>query len=199
MENCFLEAVQKRRSIYGLNEKLPFSDEHLIKIIETAVKNAPSAFNSQSSRVVILLGENNGKFWKIVEEALARIAAIENFAATKKKIQSFAGGHGTILFFEDEDVVRELQKKFEEYKDNFPIYSQQANGMLQYMIWTLLAENDIGASLQHYNPIIDQQVKQTWNLPENWKLIAQMPFGNITQNAGEKSFLPLEDRIKVFY
>ncbi|NFV72581.1 nitroreductase, partial [Clostridium botulinum] len=34
-----------------------------------------------------------------------------------------------------------------------------------------------GASLQHYNELIEEDVKKEWNIPNNWKLIAQMPFG----------------------
>jgi predicted oxidoreductase (fatty acid repression mutant protein) len=56
----------------------------------------------------------------------------------------------------------------------------------------------LGASLQHYNPIIDEAVKKQWNLPADWELIAQMPFGKPTAAAGEKQFLPLEDRVKIF-
>ena len=49
---------------------------------------------------------------------------------------------------------------------------------------------------QHYNPLIDDEVKTEWNVPANWKLIAQMPFGNPTAAPGEKEFQPLEERVK---
>jgi predicted oxidoreductase (fatty acid repression mutant protein) len=41
-------------------------------------------------------------------------------------------------------------------------------------------------------------VKKEWRIPDAWKLIAQMPFGKPTAPAGEKSFMPLEDRVPVF-
>ncbi|PFY14456.1 nitroreductase, partial [Bacillus toyonensis] len=47
-----------------------------------------------------------------------------------------------------------------------------------------------------YNPLIDDEVKQEWNVLANWKLIAQMPFGNPTATPGEKEFQPLEERVK---
>ena len=56
----------------------------------------------------------------------------------------------------------------------------------------------LGASLQHYNPLIDEEVKKQWSIPPNWKLIAEMPFGNPTVAAGEKEFQPIEMRVKVF-
>lgn len=49
--------------------------------------------------------------------------------------------------------------------------------MLQLFVWTALENEGLDASLQHYNPIIDEEVKKQWNIPESWKLIVQMPFG----------------------
>ncbi|MEI2470754.1 nitroreductase, partial [Peribacillus frigoritolerans] len=65
--------------------------------------------------------------------------------------------------------------------------------MLQYAIWMTLTAEGIGASLQHYNPIIDEEVIKTWDLPGKWSLIAQMPFGEPNEQPGEKTYLPFED------
>lgn len=54
-------------------------------------------------------------------------------------------------------------------------------GMLQLSIWTGLRELNIGASLQHYNPVIDSMVKEMFNVDDKWILNAQMPFGNILE------------------
>ena len=45
----FLEAVQKRRSIYSLEKSSPISDERIEELLKEAVKNLPSSFNMQSS------------------------------------------------------------------------------------------------------------------------------------------------------
>ncbi|GIP37005.1 hypothetical protein J31TS4_02850 [Paenibacillus sp. J31TS4] len=91
-----------------------------------------------------------------------------------------------------------LQEQFPSYKDNFPVWSQQSNGMLQFVVWTSLELEGLGASLQHYNPLIDEKVAAEWNLPESWKLIAQMPFGKPTAEPGEKEFKPLHSRLQIF-
>ena len=70
--------------------------------------------------------------------------------------------------------------------------------MHQYAIWTALASLNIGASLQHYNPIIDEDVDSTWNIDPEWNLVAQLVFGGIEQPAGEKEFAPVDSRLKVF-
>ena len=133
------------------------------------------------TRIVLLLGDEHKKLWKIVKETLkARISA-EAFAKTEAKIDGcFASGHGTVLYFEDTSVVKKLQEAFPSYKDNFPTWSQHTSAMPQFAIWTMLEDMGLGASLQHYNPLIDDEVRRTWNLPDNWMMIAQMPFGTPT-------------------
>ncbi|MGR4029005.1 nitroreductase family protein, partial [Bacillus sp. ZZQ-131] len=94
--------------------------------------------------------------------------------------------------------VEGLQANFALYKDNFPTWSQQSSGMLQFAIWTALEIEGFGATLQHYNPLIDEEVRKEWDVPENWKLTAQMPFGKPVVQAGEKEFQPLENRVKIY-
>ncbi len=194
----FLKTVSNRRSFYAINDQSPLSETEITALIETAVKYCPSAFNSQSGRVIILFGREHRRLWNIVEEALQKVTPPERFPATKEKIQAFRNGYGSVLYFEDQETVTGLQQKFPLYQDKFPLWSEQSNGMLQFIVWTALENRGLGASLQHYNPLIDQAVQQTWKLPESWKLIAQMPFGGIVQKPEPKTFLPLETRVKVF-
>ncbi|MBE6444348.1 MAG: nitroreductase family protein [Alphaproteobacteria bacterium] len=189
---------QKRRSIYALGSSISLSDNQLEKLIGECIKQAPSAFNSQSGRVALLLGNEHQKLWQIVLDTLSQITPPERFNTTKIKISSFSAGYGTILFFEDDDVIQKLQTDFPLYKDAFPSFSCQSSGMLQYMVWTALAAKNIGASLQHYNPLIDNEVKETWQIPSSWRLISQMPFGKIEAIADEKDFEPLTNRFKIF-
>lgn len=194
----FYTALENRRSYYGISKESVISDEKIQDVVNRAVKHAPSAFNSQTSRAVVLLGEHHNKLWDITKEALRKIVSEDQFAATEEKMNAFRNGYGTIMFFEDQSVIETYQKDFAPYKDKFPEWSQQASGMLQFIVWTALESEGLGASLQHYNPIIDDEVRKEWNIPANWRLIAELPFGNPTVQPGEKTFQPLEDRIKVF-
>jgi predicted oxidoreductase (fatty acid repression mutant protein) len=45
-----------------------------------------------------------------------------------------------------------MQKQFEPYAQDFPVWANQANGMLQIILWTALREQGIGANIQHDNP-----------------------------------------------
>ena len=191
--------AEKRRSIYALSNQLPVSNDEIVKLVEHAVLHTPSAFNSQSTRIVLLFGEDHKKLWDITEETLKVIVGDdEKFQGTKDKIAGFRAGAGTVLFFEDKGVVRNMQEAASLYADKFPIWAHQTSAMHQYVIWTALASLDIGANLQHYNPVIDQRVADAWDIADDWELNAQMVFGAIEQPAGDKAFQPLDKRMKVF-
>jgi predicted oxidoreductase (fatty acid repression mutant protein) len=70
--------------------------------------------------------------------------------------------------------------------------------MHQFAVWTMLEEAGFGASLQHYNPLIDAEVAATWGIDPHWKLMAEMPFGKPTATPGKKEFQPLEKRLLSF-
>lgn len=192
-------AVEKRRSYYALSNESPISDKEIKEIIDFAVLNVPSSFNSQSTRVVLLLGDSHRKLWQIVKDVLQKKISEEAFVATEKKIDgAFASGYGTVLFYEDEAVVEGLQQAFPSYEDNFPVWSHHTSAMHQFAIWTLLEEAGLGASLQHYNPIIDEEVAKAFNLNPKWRLIAQMPFGKPIGEPNRKEYQPLDGRVVVF-
>lgn len=199
MARDFIAAIKHRRTYYALESKSPVSDEKIIEILDTAIMHVPSAFNSQSTRIVLLLGANHERLWNIVKETLRERVPAEAFRKTEEKINhSFASGYGTVLFFEDMEVVKNLQARFPTYAANFPDWSQQTSGMHQFAVWTMLEDAGLGASLQHYNPLIDEAVAKEWNMNPNWKLIAEMPFGTPVGKPGEKTFAPLTERILIF-
>lgn len=202
MVNQFLEAAKKRRSIFALDKEIKVSKEEIVETIEEAVKYAPSAFNSQTARTVILFGAAHEKLWGtggIAEKAIRKVLPEgQSFDPTAKKLDSFNAGAGTILYFEDVSIVKNLQTQFPLYADNFPVWSEHSTGIVQFAVWTALSEIGIGGSLQHYNPLIDDAVRSEFKISESWVLKAQQPFGNIAAPAGEKTFTPIEERVKVF-
>lgn len=195
---AFLEQIKQRRSIYSIGKNVSLDQAEVEQIIKDAVKHSPSSFNSQTSRVVILFGQSHDTFWHIVRETLRDLVSADAFEATNNKINSFAAGYGTALFYEDQDIVKSMQEQFALYADNFPVWSEHSSAIAQFATWTALAEHNIGASLQHYNPIIDEEVARTFEIPSNWKLRAQLVFGSIEAPAGEKPFMDDAERFKTF-
>jgi len=197
MSKNFSQAMEERRSIYGICSESTISNERIVEIVKNSTKYVPTAFNSQSTRIGILFGDKHKKLWSIVMETLKKLVPPENFPATEEKINGFAAGCGTLLFFDDKSVTQGLADKFVAYKDNFPVWAEQANGMLQFAIWTQLEAEGLGVNIQHYNPIIDAAVKKEFNIPEDWRLIAEMPFGNPVALPGEKEFMSIDERVFV--
>lgn len=194
----FLTLMKERRSFYELNDNTKVTQKQIMNVIERCVYEAPSAFNSQSPRIVVLFGGSSKKFWKLTMDSLRKVVPPEKFGSTEEKINSFMQGVGTVLFYEDDKITQALQEKFPTYHDKFPQWAEHNNAILQYMVWTALTELGLGANLQHYNPLIDEAVAEAFGISSNWRLIAQLNFGAVVQPANEKAHEPLRDRIKVF-
>ncbi|MCO6518594.1 MULTISPECIES: nitroreductase family protein [Snodgrassella] len=198
MKNTLIEAIEKRRTQYTLGKNVSQTHEQITALIEEAVKLSPSAFNSQSSRVVILFAQQSEKFWQIVMNELRAIVPADKFAPTETKINSFAAGIGTVLFYEDQQTIASLQQQYPSYAEQFPIWSEQGSGIAQFAVWSALANANIGASLQHYNPLPDAAAAKEWQIPNSWKLRAMMPFGSNEAPFSEKTFIDDTERFKVF-
>lgn len=199
MQRNFKEALQHRRSYYSLGSEMMVGRDEVEEMVAFALTHVPSAFNSQSSRIVLLMGKAHHRFWQIVKETLQAQIPPEVFVKTAQKIdQSFASGYGTLLFWEDQRVVEAMTHKFTLYAEYFPKWSQQTSAMHQLALWCMLEDRGLGASLQHYNPLVDEAVRQEWDLPSSWELVAQMPFGYPLTMPAAKSSQPVAGRMRVY-
>ncbi|KAF7538889.1 hypothetical protein G7Z17_g12548 [Cylindrodendrum hubeiense] len=196
--DLLVQLAKNRRSYYPLTKELPISNARVQEIINDATLQTPSSFNNQSNRVAVLFGAEHEKLWDITADALKPLVPADGWAATEQKINLFKGAAGTVLFFADQTVVEDFQAKFAPYADKFPHWAAQSAAIQQFITWTGLEAEGLGANLQHYNPLIDAKVAETWKIPATWKLDAQLVFGGKTGEAGEKTFQPLEERVKVF-
>ena len=57
-------------------------------------------------------------------------------------------------------------------------------------------EAGLGASLQHYSPVVDAAAAAAFNVPDSWTLRAQMPFGSHEGALAEKTFIADDLRFK---
>ena len=194
-ERNFYEAVAHRRTNYALGKNIPVTEVEIIDTVEKVTKEVPSAFNMQSGRVIIALGKKHDAVWNIVMETLRKIVPADKFAPTEAKVKGFAAAYGTLLYFEETNTVKKLQEQFPGYAANFPIWSSQGNGMLQFALWTALTDLGLGVNIQHYNPIIDDAIKKEFDVPDSWTLVAQMPFGEATADPKPIEKLPIGERV----
>ncbi|KAI1500537.1 Nitroreductase-like protein [Biscogniauxia marginata] len=196
--NSVLDLIKNRRTYYALNKTLPVSASRIQEIVEEAIQQVPSSFNSQSNRVVILFGAEHDKFWNLTTEILKGIVEPANWQATADRQALFQNAAGTILFFEDQTVVADFQQKFALYKAQFPTWATQSDAMLQFALWTALEAEGLGANLQHYNPLVDERVQAEWKVPASWQLNAQLVFGGRAAEPGPKESADVKTKVKVY-
>lgn len=196
--DLLLQFVKNRRTYYPLTKDLPITPARIQEIVNESTLHTPSSFNSQSNRLVVLFGDEHNKLWDITTATLKKIVPEAQWEHSAQRMAMFKAAAGTILFFDDQSVVEGMQNKFAAYADKFPLFASQSLAMQQFILWTALEAEGLGANLQHYSPLIDEEVAATWKLPTSWKLNAQLVFGGKGAEATSKEFAPLEDRVKVF-
>jgi predicted oxidoreductase (fatty acid repression mutant protein) len=193
-----ISAVAERRSTYQLSGESTISNARLEELVQKVLQATPSAFNTQTSRIIVLLGDEHRKLWDIVRAALLPHISGEQATTTLAKVASFQAAYGSILFFEDPSPYEPLLG-LKTYADKFGSWRDQASAMHQLLLWTALDLEGMGANLQHYNPLIDEQVKDTWNIDSKWSLMAQMVIGKpIADKAAAKPKKPVGDRYSIF-
>jgi predicted oxidoreductase (fatty acid repression mutant protein) len=205
----FSKATHNRRSTRSLQASSPVPDVAIITQAEKAILCVPSAFNSQTTRMTILFGANHKKLWSITASIFrAKLGEVRFNAPSagrpslKDKVARFMDAYGTILFWDDLAGVKKLKETSPDiYRDKIEEWAQQSNGMHQYYMWTALGALGLGVNLQHYNPLIDDEAKKSWDVRETWALKAQMVFGAPVEGVetGERvQTLPVKERLQIF-
>ena len=191
----FRDAVSARRSEYMLDSQGVDVDA-VVSVLRGIAGKVPSSFNAQSARMFVLAGEDHRRFWGIVEDVLReRSRDPERFRGTQAKLAGFSAAAGTILFYEVDAKTEELMEEHPSYRDLFPQWAEHGNAMMQFAFWTAIADMELGANIQHYNPIVDERVAEEFGIPDGYRLIAQMVFGRVVTPAGPKDKLTGEDLV----
>lgn len=194
----YIDLLKKRRSVYDLNHQICLSDNELEENIAQVLNESPTGFHMQSTKIVLLMNQEHEKLWDITTNILKEIVPSQNFSSTLKKMNQFKKAKGTILFFDDEAIIQKYQNEYSLYKDNFPVFAAHGMGILQGNMWNMLASYDIGANLQHYNPLIDEKVKEEWQIPSYYQLTAQMVFGGIESMNPAKDKIDIHARMSIY-
>lgn len=194
----YQEAVKSRRSIYKLGREIPCLQSEIIAAVERMTKDTPSPFHMQSARVVVTMLDHHENIWHITKGELKAAIPPLKYAEAEARLNDLEAAYGTILFFESSNMIKAMQDQFPEYRDNLPGWAMQANGMLQFAIWTALEDLGLGANLQHYNPIIDEPIRQVFDLPDSWDLVAQLVFGEKLEDPEPLYKVPTGTRVKIF-
>ena len=93
----FFAAVESRRTIYPLKNESPISDERIKEIVTMAIKHAPSAFNSQTGRVVVVLKKEHVRLWEAIMEVYKVMLPEDKYNGAKERFDMFKAAYGTVI------------------------------------------------------------------------------------------------------
>ncbi|GCE11596.1 nitroreductase family protein [Tengunoibacter tsumagoiensis] len=190
--DSYLNHVLKRRSIRKLTAG-PVSDE-TIRAIAEAGRWSASSGNSQPARIVILK-ERNTDFWNFVEQTLSTKLQGEQLERAIARLAGYRSGVFTIVVYEDTTISHNPPAGFNpELWKNF---AAQALGIFQANLWNAISAAGLGASNQHINFQIEEELRSFLHVPETWQSYCILPVGFPAETPAEGSRHPHEK--VVFY
>lgn len=191
------ELVKNRRSQYVIGNNTDLTNEEIVERITEIARDVPSAANSQTTRIAFVFGDKNVELWDHILEVQKDVLQGDMWERMSGVMEGAKNAVGTILFFEDLEAVKEMPTS----PSRVEIYKQNNNANVQYAVWLALTEMNLGGSLQHmnvgYQQGFDKSVKELLGLPEHWEMQAQMPFGSIEGENGEKEYIADSERVVV--
>ena len=190
-----MDVIEKRRSNYDLGNNLEISKKDLINLLRKIIYYAPSPFNIQSSKIVLLNKKSHHLLWTtVVEEFLKKNNNGDLLDSDQARIKREDKAYGTILFYKDERVIEEFKEKLDAYEQkSLDSWCIEESAMLQMNIWNELRLRNIGAHIVHFDDI-DEEVSVAFDIDKNYKLVAMMVFGNIIQEAAVKPKKDIDKR-----
>ena len=193
----FTDLVKSRRTRYAIGNNTELSNEEIVTRIREIAREVPTASNSQTTRLVVLFGEDNVRLWDHILDVQKDVLQGEMWDMMSGVMEGAKGATGTILFFEDLDAVAKMPAEGAREE----AYKQNNSANTQYAIWLALTELGLGGNLQHMNighkEGFDKSILEMFNLPASYELIAQMPFGSIEGDAFPKEYIEDDVRVQV--
>jgi hypothetical protein len=100
--DSLVELAKSRRTIYQLGKNSPVPDSKIEELVNAAILNVPSAFNTQSTRLLVLLHREHERLWDVIIDVfqnLVKTGAIPEQVwqqQTLPKLEGFKAGVGTV-------------------------------------------------------------------------------------------------------
>jgi predicted oxidoreductase (fatty acid repression mutant protein) len=102
--SSLISLAQNRRTIYKLGKIAPVqdADSKIEELVNEAILHVPSSFNTQSTRLVVLLHGEHDKLWDIAIEAFGGLVSSGKVSKemwenqTLPKLKGFQAAYGTV-------------------------------------------------------------------------------------------------------
>lgn len=180
------QVLNDRRTNYALGNNTDITADDVAARLKEIAPILPSAMHSQTSRMVVVSGEHNTRVWEIIDEAQKTVMPEDMYSMMSGVFEAAKSAVGTVLFFESRDAVNALpigEHRALTYKEN-------NHAISAFSTWLTLTEMGLGASFQHlnvgYKQGFDKPIREELGLPDDFEMLAQMPFGSIEAPAGDR-------------
>lgn len=191
----FADLVHARRSIYEIGTNTDVTVDDVAATLRNITGRLPSAVNSQSTRLVIVTGEKNDAVWDMVHEDQKTALSPDMYEIFAPRFEQAKKGLGTVLMFESRDAVESMGLS----PDRNELYKENNHGIAAFGVWLALTELGLGASLQHFNIGYEQgydaKIREYLELPTDFEMLAQMPFGSIEEPGAQKPSIAPEEHV----
>ena len=93
-----LPAIITRRTYYNITSHCPIPDSKIRDLVFQTTKYTPSAFNSQSARLVLFLGAEHEKLWDVIDASYKQqlSAKVDVYQGLHERFLGFRKGRGTV-------------------------------------------------------------------------------------------------------
>ena len=92
----FLNATESRRSYYQMTNESTISDARIKELVTHTIKHVPSSFNSQTTRMVVVLKEKHEELWDAIMEIYKMQLPADKFEHAKGRMVGFRKAYGTV-------------------------------------------------------------------------------------------------------
>lgn len=92
----FLETTLHRRTTYQLKNESTIPDSRIQELVAHTIKHVPSSFNSQSTRLVVVLKKEHVKLWDAIAEVYKVALPADKFEQAKGRFDMFRAAYGTV-------------------------------------------------------------------------------------------------------
>ena len=91
-----LQLTETRRTHYQLTNESTVPDARIKELVAHTIKHVPSSFNSQTTRLVVVLKEKHEELWDAVMEIYKLQLPADKFEHAKGRMVGFRKAYGTV-------------------------------------------------------------------------------------------------------
>ncbi|VEI12981.1 nitroreductase family protein [Trueperella bialowiezensis] len=185
------DLIHARRSVYHIGTNTEHTAESVADALRGIITRLPSAMNSQTTRLVVVSGDNNTKVWDSIHSDQKGALSPDMYERFAPRFTQAKQGLGTVLLFESRTAVENMGLN----PARSEIYKENNHAITALAVWLQLTELGLGTSLQHFNVGYESGIRELLGLPDDFEMLAQMPFGSIETPGADKPALDPNERV----